>query len=137
LSDDLQSVRDEVVLFTLACGKKQRVSIFSSFATSHVIASHLRTAAKVEATIDIAATLLEDSYVVQISVLIHEQNLKPIHARNVKHVKPSRELLQFVFVACWHAFRNAVREKKFSCITMTICLRTSSSHLIFQLLILV
>jgi hypothetical protein len=52
----LQPVRDEAVLITLSNGQKQHLLVFSAFAPSHFIASHLRTAAKIEAEIYTLAT---------------------------------------------------------------------------------
>jgi hypothetical protein len=80
-------------------------------APSHLVASHLRAVAKIEAVVNTVATPLADSYVVHAYVTVNGQTITPTHIGNVKYIKPSLELLQFGFVAFWQAFRSAVWEK--------------------------
>jgi hypothetical protein len=85
-SDDLRLVRDEVVYSDmLSDERKKHVSVFSAFAPSHFSASHSRTVAKSEASIDTVAThLLADIYVVYAYVTVRGQSFTPAYNDNVK-----------------------------------------------------
>jgi hypothetical protein len=76
-SDDLQLVRDEVVSITVSNGTKKHISVFAASPPSNFIASHLRTATKIEATIDTVATQLADSCVVLSTITIGGLTLTP------------------------------------------------------------
>ena len=80
-------------------------------APPYLVASHLRTVAKIEVVVNTVATQVTDSYVVHAYVTVNGQTITLTHIGNVKYNKSSLELLQFGFFASWQAFRNAVREK--------------------------
>jgi hypothetical protein len=69
-SDELQLVRDEVVVsMVLSNGKKENVlvssaSVSSAYVPSSFISSHLRTVAKIEEAIDTVTAQVADRYVV-------------------------------------------------------------------------
>jgi hypothetical protein len=109
LSGDLQLVRYEVISIALPDGIKHHVSVFSAYAPSHFSASYLRTAAKIEAAIDVVAIQLADSYVGLVYDTVSGQALESTKTDNLKYTKPSHEL--FGCVASWQAFRSAVRKK--------------------------
>jgi hypothetical protein len=77
LSDDLQLLRDEVISITVSDGTKKHISVFAATPPSNFIASHLRTAAKIEATIDTVATQLADNCVVLSTITISGLTLTP------------------------------------------------------------